>query len=67
MSEMSSEERAAEPGSAFPTSGDTHDVDDGRAALEQMPDGNATVADQVDDAGLDSEARDEVEESGQAE
>lgn len=63
---MSSEEQASEPGSAFPAAGDTHDVDDGGEALQEMPEGNATVADQVDDAGLDSQARDEVEETGDA-
>ena len=56
--EPSSEERAEEPGSAFPAAGEHVEEGDSEAALEAMPGGNATTADMVDTDDVDSSAHD---------
>ncbi|WP_295660127.1 hypothetical protein [uncultured Nocardioides sp.] len=56
--EPSSQERAADPGSAFPAGGEHVEEGDSQAALEAMPGGNATTADMVDTDDVDSSAHD---------
>jgi hypothetical protein len=56
--EPSSEERAEHPGSAFPIAGEHVEEGDSDAALDAMPEGNATGSDMVDTDDVDSRAHD---------